>query len=62
MKRIVVECEAGERFEFELTDEKWDLWQRIAAAKGQTIDESFAEILRDFMASHPIIAQTRSVQ
>lgn len=58
MKTIVVHVEGGETFKFKLSDKRFALWQRLAAAKGQTIDESFVEILRDHMARHPIIAQS----
>lgn len=62
MATIIVECAGEDPFEFQLTDEDLALWKAIAAARGQTLDESFEQILRDFIADHPIIAQTRTPQ
>ena len=53
---------AGESITLELDVEQWAALDALCARDGLTLDEAVATALEWFISSHPIIAQTRTVQ
>jgi uncharacterized protein (DUF1778 family) len=48
--------------ELELTPDQFEMLTAAAAARELTLDQMVEQIVREFIATHPIIAQTRSTQ
>lgn len=52
----------GEEFDLELTDEQWAVIEAVRARDALTLDQWLDRVLEEFMATHPMISQTRTVQ
>jgi hypothetical protein len=51
-----------EPFDVELDDATWAWIEAVCARRGVTLDQLFEDAIESFLASHPIIAQTRRPQ